>query len=83
MKTRIVIAFIALLSIAGTPSFADGIEFIHDKKFQELLDMAKAQKRSTREIRKPKADKNKTTPVVGLSPGTQVNALMNKPKAKA
>ena len=45
--------------------------------------MAKAQKRSTREIRKPKADKNKTTPVVGLSPGTQVNALMNKPKAKA
>ena len=43
MKTRIVIAFIALLSIAGTPSFADGIEFIHDKKFQELLDMAKAQ----------------------------------------
>ena len=44
--------------------------------------MAKAQKRSTREIRKPKADKTKTAPVVGIAPHP-VNALMNKPKAKA
>lgn len=46
------------------------------------LDMAKAQKRSTREIRKPKAEKNKAAPVVGLAAAHPVNALMNKPKTK-
>ena len=44
--------------------------------------MAKAQKRSSKEIRKPKADKNKAAPVVGLNPANPVNALMNKPKSK-
>jgi hypothetical protein len=44
--------------------------------------MAKAQKRSSREIRKPKASKGKTTAVVGLADASPVNALMRKPKAK-
>ena len=45
--------------------------------------MAKAQKRSSREIRKPKADKTKPAPVVGLAAANPVNALMNKPKTKS
>ncbi len=44
--------------------------------------MAKAQKRSSREIRKPKADKSKPTAPVGLADSSPVNALMRKPKAK-
>ena len=44
--------------------------------------MAKAQKRSTREIRKPKADKGKAAAPVGLVDSSPVNALMRKPKAK-
>lgn len=43
--------------------------------------MAKAQKRSNREVRKPKATKVKAAPV-GLAPVHPVNALMAKPKAK-
>lgn len=44
--------------------------------------MAKSQKRSTREIRKPKAAKAK--PAVALASASQfpVNALMKKPKDK-
>ena len=44
--------------------------------------MAKSQKRSAREIRKPKAAAAK--PVVGISakPEHPVNALMQKPKGK-
>jgi hypothetical protein len=46
----------------------------------EWVEMAKSQKRSTREIRKPKASKAK--PPVGLAsqPDFPVNALMKKPK---
>ena len=44
--------------------------------------MAKAQKRSSREIRKPKASKDKASPPVGLADASPVNALMRKPKAK-
>ncbi len=43
--------------------------------------MAKSQKKSNREVRKPKATTAK--PAVGLAkPDNPVNALMNKPKAK-
>ena len=44
--------------------------------------MAKSQKRSNREIRKPKAKKDK--PIVGLAtvPASPVNALMKKRKEK-
>ena len=45
--------------------------------------MAKAQQRSSKEIRKPKADKNKPGAVVGITPLHPVSALMNKPKPKA
>ncbi len=44
--------------------------------------MAKSQKKSTREIRKPKADKGKPAAPVALADTSQVNALMRKPKAK-
>ena len=44
--------------------------------------MAKAQKRSNREVRKPKADKGKSAAPVGLAEASPVNALMRKPKAK-
>jgi len=41
---KYIAAFIFLLSMVGSqPSSAEGIDFIHDKKFQEVLDMAKAQ----------------------------------------
>jgi hypothetical protein len=43
--------------------------------------MAKAQKRSTREIRKPKAAKPKAAPVALAN--SPVNTLMQKPKSKA
>lgn len=44
--------------------------------------MAKSQKRSTREIRKPKASKTKA-PAVGISgPDFPVNKLMKQPKDK-
>ncbi len=43
--------------------------------------MAKAQKRSSCEIRKPKAVKTKAA-TVGLADASPVNALMRKPKAK-
>ncbi len=43
--------------------------------------MAKSQKKSNKEVRKPKATIAK--PSAGLAkPENQVNALMNKPKAK-
>jgi len=44
--------------------------------------MAKSQKRSTREIRKPKATKGKPPVAVANHPGFAVNALMKKPKGK-
>jgi len=44
--------------------------------------MAKAQKRSNREVRKPKASKNKTAAPVALADASPVNALMRKPKGK-
>jgi len=44
--------------------------------------MAKSQKRSSREIRKPKAAKDKS-PSVGLAaPVSAVNKLMQQPKGK-
>lgn len=44
MKKRITTVAILLLSLAlQEQTVAQGIEFIHDKKFQEILDMAKAQ----------------------------------------
>lgn len=44
MQTRLVLAFILLCAVAGTETLpAQGIEFLHDKKLQEVLDMAKAQ----------------------------------------
>lgn len=47
-----------------------------------LYTMAKSQKKSSREIRKPKADKGKPAAPVALADTSQVNALMRKPKAK-
>ena len=44
--------------------------------------MAKSQKRSSREIRKPKSDKAKPAAPVGLQAVHPVNALMQKPKVK-
>ena len=44
--------------------------------------MAKAQKRSNREIRKPKAVKNKSAAPVEISNTVPVNTLMRKPKGK-
>src|SRR3954466_7010602 len=40
---KIFATLILLSSLSIQQSFADGIEFIHDKKFQEILDLAKAQ----------------------------------------
>ncbi len=44
--------------------------------------MAKSQKRSSREIRKPKAAKTKPSVAIAGEPGFAVNALMKKPKVK-
>ena len=44
--------------------------------------MAKSQKRSNREVRKPKADKGKPGTPVALAPTFPVSDLMKKPKAK-
>jgi hypothetical protein len=44
--------------------------------------MAKAQKRSSKEIRKPKAEKNKNPAPTALPDASAVNNLMRKPKAK-
>ena len=44
--------------------------------------MAKSQKRSNRELRKPKTDKTKPTGPVALADLSPVNALMRKPKGK-
>jgi len=44
--------------------------------------MAKSQKRSSREVRKPKAEKTKTSVAIAAPAGSQVNALMAKPKVK-
>ena len=44
--------------------------------------MAKAQKRSNREVRKPKVAKTKPATPVGLVDASPVNALMRKPKGK-
>src|SRR5689334_8793057 len=42
IKTNLGICSILLVFLSGTlTSSAQGIEFIHDKKFQELLDLAK------------------------------------------
>ncbi len=42
--------------------------------------MAKSQKRSTREIRKPKASKTKPPAAIASTPGLAVHTLMKKPK---
>ena len=44
--------------------------------------MAKSQKRSMREVRKPKASKTKPSVAIANAPGFAVNTLMNKPKDK-
>lgn len=44
--------------------------------------MAKSQKRSSREIRKPKAEKPKGSTPVATESGFPVNSLMKKPKGK-
>lgn len=44
--------------------------------------MAKSQKRSTREIRKPKAGKAKPSVALASQPGVAVNDLMKRPKDK-
>jgi hypothetical protein len=44
--------------------------------------MAKSQKRSTREVRKPKASKAKLNPSAQAITPFPVNNLMQKPKAK-
>ncbi|MBU6266943.1 MAG: hypothetical protein KGN34_05335 [Sphingomonadales bacterium] len=44
--------------------------------------MAKSQKRSNREVRKPKATKTKDSIVAISGPDTAVNKLMQKPKGK-
>jgi hypothetical protein len=49
---------------------------------QEEAEMAKSQKRSTREIRKPKATKAKPSVALASQPGFAVNALLKKPKDK-
>jgi hypothetical protein len=44
--------------------------------------MAKSQKRSTREVRKPKATKTKPLPSLSAASDFPVNSLMKKPKDK-
>lgn len=44
--------------------------------------MAKSQKRSMREVRKPKASKTKPSVAIASEPGFAVNTLMKKPKDK-
>jgi len=44
--------------------------------------MAKSQKRSNREVRKPKVSKTKTPAVAISGPDFPVNKLMKQPKAK-
>jgi hypothetical protein len=44
--------------------------------------MAKSQKRSTREIRKPKASKTKPPVAIASAPGFAVNDLMKRPQDK-
>jgi hypothetical protein len=44
--------------------------------------MAKSQKRSNREIRKPKATKPKPGPALAAPTASPVSALMKKPKGK-
>ncbi|WP_404481579.1 hypothetical protein [Novosphingobium sp. BL-52-GroH] len=44
--------------------------------------MAKSQKRSNREVRKPKVEKAKASSPVGLAQASPVMAAMRKPKDK-
>lgn len=44
--------------------------------------MAKSQKRSNRELRKPKAEKAKPGAALAAMSASPVNALMQKPKGK-
>lgn len=44
--------------------------------------MAKSQKRSTREVRKPKASKAKPLPSLSAASAFPVNTLMKKPQDK-
>ena len=67
---------------AGEIVAGDAPECLQWAPNPEYANMAKAQKRSTREIRKPKADKGKAAAPVGLVDSSPVNALMRKPKAK-
>jgi hypothetical protein len=52
------------------------------KTKEEHPEMAKSQKRSNREIRKPKATKTKEGAALPSSSKSPVNALMQQPKAK-
>lgn len=45
--------------------------------------MAKSQKRSNREIRKPKSGKIKASAILSGAPAFPVSALMHKPKGMA
>ncbi|MDB5282540.1 MAG: hypothetical protein JWO06_1615 [Bacteroidota bacterium] len=45
MKKIAILSLLILALADSQKTFADGIEFIHDKKFQEVLDMAKKQNR--------------------------------------
>ncbi|MCC6827304.1 MAG: hypothetical protein IT550_03650 [Novosphingobium sp.] len=44
--------------------------------------MAKSQKRSNREVRKPKTEKAKAPVAIAPAGASPVNALMRKPKGK-
>lgn len=44
--------------------------------------MAKSQKRSTREVRKPKASKTAKAPAAAISPTSAVTQYVEKAKAK-
>jgi hypothetical protein len=52
---------------------------VRELEYGTVLEAAKSQKRSNREIRKPKADKPKAAPIVPVHP---VNDLMKKPQTK-
>jgi hypothetical protein len=49
---------------------------------EETAEMAKSQKRSTREVRQPKAATAKASPALTAPSAFPVNSLMQKPKGK-
>ena len=74
---RICGSVISIVSLHGVR----GALTIHTPR-REFSDMAKAQKRSNREIRKPKAVKSKSAAPAEISNSVPVNTLMRKPKGK-